>query len=145
MTLILKFYCRQRKTLAKQRERLQFLLSCKDYGIFPKHISNTIAKTQSIFTSQSTRSTMDKINTEYLLKILKLEIKQTHINIKETTNNIFHADILMKATLNENEYKTFVNKQNHTYKHIAEQTKAIHVKKLIKTKRNSNSNNRNNL
>lgn len=132
--ITLKHYCKQRKKLAKYKERLKFLLSCKEYEIIPTHLSGITSKITKNFTSDMIKNRFNKIQHTFLLKVLNLEIKQALIIIKATQKNIFHTDISMKAILNDSEYNTFVTRQTQVYMETVKQTQLTHSLKIKKLK-----------
>ncbi|XP_055853675.1 uncharacterized protein LOC129917540 [Episyrphus balteatus] len=130
----LKHYCKQQKRLAKHKEKLKFLLSCKDYEIIPTHLANISFNISDLFTTDTIKQQFNKIQHTFLIKIVKLEIKQTILTIKFTENNIFHTNIEMRTTLNEIEYNTFTSKQKQIYNHTIEQSQLTQTTKFNKLK-----------
>lgn len=130
----LKDYCRQQKRLAKQTESLKYLLSCREYGIIPKHLTNTTTRVQQLFRTDTIKNTLENVRHKFHLKVLNLEITQTTTNIRILKRNIEHNKMQIKTTINEGEYGKFISDQRNMHKHITSQTKYIHSTKLYKLK-----------
>lgn len=125
----LKKYSNLNGKLAKQTEKLKFLLQSKQYGIIPKHIINC-SNTNKMFNNIKTTQQAEKIEHSFHLRILKLEIKEANIDIQETKKEMEHAERTIKSTLNQKETTDFFNKQKNTHNYIKTKTRERQIQKL---------------
>lgn len=132
--LSLKTYCKIIKKLAKQKERLKFLLGCRQNGIIPTHIRNTTTKTKQLFATTIPQQ-LGKIETNFHLKILNLEIKETNLTLKNLNWDLNKIRHTLKETLNDEEFDKFIRKQKTRYKNFVSNNKQTHCSKLQNLKR----------
>lgn len=126
--ILLKHFSNQQKTLTKQKQRLNFLLSCKNSGIIPNHLQNTI------ITQISLQKDLERTIENFLTKIINIQIRETHLIIKETRTNIHFTEIKIKETLSKKEFIDFKERQLKTYKKMAENINTAQTLKLEKLK-----------
>lgn len=133
----LKDYCNLQKRLAKTSTKLRFLLSCREFKIVPKHISNTTTYSKSLFHKMTSYKLLLKSEEIFHFKMLNLEISETVISIKEIKKTASYIYNKIKTTLNDMEYTSFISNQINMYKYIEKQSldKQLSKKqKLIQTR-----------
>lgn len=134
--MTMKYYCKQGSKLAKHKERLKFLLGCKEYDMLPKHLENATAKLTTSFSSEMVKRHLDKYTKIFMIKVLNLEIKQTNITMKLTEKNLHRTNILLKEKLYDEDHAMFIEKQLHTCNGIAQKIHSTHTQKLNNLKDN---------
>ncbi|XP_075156500.1 uncharacterized protein LOC142229805 [Haematobia irritans] len=127
---LLKSYCRETKKLAKQNERLKFLLQCRKIGITPTHILNSTKISSKLFKTAQITQEFHKIEYKFHSKLLNLEIKETNSIIKTIKIGITNKKQQLRATLNDKEYDDFIKNQNNRYKHIISLSHQTHSTKI---------------
>ena len=128
-----KQYCNDNNKLARLTERLKFLLSCKDYGIIPAHIHN-IRKCAKLLTNTQTKVEGEKLEYKFNDKLLRLEIRDANLEIKQIKNNLLNNESTIKNTLNEEEAKHFFKSQQESYNRIKQRIHNTHESKLNRLK-----------
>lgn len=131
----MKEYANLKRKIAKQKAHLRFLVICKEYGFTPTHINNATSVCGKSFTSDTAIQQYTKIEETFHTKLLKLEIKQININIKNTNDYLFQAERNMKYQLNNIDYTEFTARQTHAYQQTFNVTKEGHDKKIAEMKR----------
>ncbi|XP_036319851.1 uncharacterized protein LOC118734236 [Rhagoletis pomonella] len=126
----IKQYGKNHKILAKQQQRLKFLLKCKDFGILPPHLKGKTSKIIQGFKLDKTRKEMLKIEKQFLTKILSLEIKEANIQIKIVNDAIRQIKKKLREILEDNEYNSVVETQNQFLKHTKNKTEGTLNRKL---------------
>lgn len=126
----MKMYCNEKKRLTQQQERLKFLLKCRDYGIIPKHTKNCTIKVIQLFECSLIKRTLEKTEHNFHKKILNLEISQANATIKSIRRKLFHIKHRMKTTIDDDDYTSFINKQEHRIKEITKNIRHTHQKKI---------------
>ncbi|XP_067634483.1 lamin-like protein [Eurosta solidaginis] len=126
----LKYYSKQLAKLAKQVERLKFLLECKRYDLTPNHLKNSVKSITLTTTSQKLKQRLQKTKLEFLRKILKMEITQTNLDIKTTKDCIHYTEKELKYKLSETEFNTFKSKQHFISQNIGKETEETHASKI---------------
>ncbi|XP_067618090.1 uncharacterized protein DPCoAC isoform X1 [Eurosta solidaginis] len=132
--MYLKQFSKQKIKLAKQSQQLKYLLECKRYGLIPNHLSNTLKSTLINTTSDKVQQQIEKTKHHFFLKILNIEITQTNMNIKVTKDTIYNAHQQIRRTLNEDEFKAVVVKQNSLSNKIGKQSETTISSKIQKLK-----------
>ncbi|XP_075157638.1 uncharacterized protein LOC142230905 [Haematobia irritans] len=135
-TATLKKYCNTIERLAKQTQRSKFLQQCRRFGILPSHISNSTKNIKALFKLQKTKTEAEKAEYNFQCKILNIEIKETHTNIRTTKKDLEKIEKEMGNTLNETELTEFKKNQWNRYRHIKQKTKSTHTSKLERLRSN---------
>lgn len=130
----MKQYCRQKEKLTKQVQRLAFLMTCQKYGLIPKHIKHQTSKIEDSFSSDLVRNKLKEVEYNFHNRILKLEIKQTHITIKTLKKQLPQEELNLKRTMETIEYEEFIKRQIHQKANLANNIKIIHDNKIDKLK-----------
>ena len=125
----IKQYCNDNNKLAKQSERLQFLLQCKKFGAIPAHLKHN-TKITNMFKQSKIKKEAEKIEKLFHERILKLEIKATITTIQELKKNMKHNKEAIEAKLENNEAKNFFETQANVHTKIRQKTKTTHLNKL---------------
>lgn len=133
--ILLKRYCRETKRLAKQTERLKYLLNCRSNGLTPTHLTNSTRNTRQLFTSNEISRELNKVEQKFHIKILNLEIKETNINIRNIKKERRSAELKIKSRINDNEYENFLERQKIRYNNIILADKMTHATKITNLKR----------
>lgn len=129
--LTIKQYCNENNKLARQSERLQFLLQCKKFGAIPPHLKRS-TKITDIFTKPKLKIEAEKITRVFHEKILKLEIRATIITIQELRNNMHHNKKAIETNMDIDDSNSFTEAQKAAHSKIRQETKTTHFKKLNK-------------
>ncbi|XP_067625259.1 uncharacterized protein [Eurosta solidaginis] len=129
---IIKQHNKNIKKLAKQKERLKFLLRCKDYGIIPSHLQGKTKTIQHCFKLDTTRRDLMKLEQCFLLKVVNLEIKESNINIKIITTTVKHLQETLQNRLQQTDYEKIIENHHYFSTQIATNTQSIHNDKLQK-------------
>lgn len=132
----LKEYCNEVKKLAQQQERLKFILSCRSYGIIPKHTRNSTKQVTHLFKCTTIKNKLEKIENNFHKKILNLEISQTNTNITLTKRKLFHLNAGIKNMISTADHTTFFNKQKDRTKQITKNIKEKQINKINTLKEN---------
>lgn len=119
---IIKQHNKNHKKLAKQQQRLKFLLQCKDFGIIPPHLKGKTMKIKHGFQLDITKKELAKIEEEFTMKILNLEIKEANIQIKIVRTNIEHIKKDLREKLQDIDFKMVAENQKQFLKDIASST-----------------------
>lgn len=125
----LKHYSKHKEKLTKQLERLDFLINCRKYGLIPTHTEHHTSKISGTFTSNIVKQKLRKIEKNFHSKILQLEIKQTHITIKNLKTQLTQQQQSLKRTIEPEDYEEFIKRQCHQKSKLAEQIKTKHKNK----------------
>lgn len=133
-TTTLKQYCRTISKLAKLKEKTHFLQTCRHLNITPTHLKNSIKHINDFFILKNTRAEAEKIQHNFLSKLLNVEIKESHTNIKLTKLEIKNAERVLRNTIDETEISRFIKEQWRRYEKIKQNTKVTHSSKLQKLK-----------
>lgn len=125
----LKHYSKQKEKLIKQQERLEFLTECRKYGLIPTHTEHHTTKISDTFTSNTIKYKLKKLEQDFHNKLLQLEIKQTHITIKNIKQQLIQQEQSLKRTIESGDYDEFIKRQLHQKNKLAEQIKTTHKNK----------------
>lgn len=131
--LYLKQYSTENSKLAKQTEKLKFLLSCKTFAVIPKHIKNS-SKISNMFNNTKNKKEAEKIENHFHNKVLKLEIKEANIRIKEIKTTQSHSERSIRQILSETEANDFFKIQRDSSQRLGEKIRETQKTKLDKLK-----------
>ena len=131
-TSVLKQYINTHKTITHKQTENRFLLKCKNYGIYPKHITNITINVNKNFNknNNNTHKQLTNILNNFHYKILKLEISDNYktINVKQKLKTALEKDL--KQQLTEHEYDEFMNIQLTTQYNIKNAREITHNNKF---------------
>lgn len=120
--LMLKGYCNDKRRLAKQQQRLKYLLRCKEYDIIPAHLRGKTGALKHNFHLHDTTKQLQKIEHTFLTKITRLEIKETHMQINTLRKSLKASKTLIQNILDEDEFDKFMISQGTAYQATAART-----------------------
>lgn len=127
---ILKQYCNTLRKLANEEENLKFNLECKNYGIIPKYMENSLKTVDSIFFQEKSQRKLSKCKNFFMHKIMNIKVSELndHIRGLKQTKSILQNQI--KEILNQSEYTKFFKQQNQAYINTRKKKKVTHTNKL---------------
>lgn len=128
--ILLKKYCRETKRLAKQEERLKYLLTCRKIGLTPSHIVNATKNTTQLFKSTKISLELNKTMQKLHMKIINLEIKETIYSLGEIRMRRLEIEDELHLILESHDYDNIIKKQKTRHKYIKEEDKITHTTKI---------------
>lgn len=131
----LKQYSNQQRKLAKQKQNLKFLLTCRQYGFIPNHLINSTRNTKRIICSNELSTHYEKIQLKFHQKLLNLQISDFHKKIKLIAYTLRQLDLRIKDNLTADEYKQFMINQIQVYKNIFTKKQVETANKIDKLKK----------
>ena len=128
----LKYYGFLLQKLSKRRSKLKFLLTCQQYSIIPPHINNITKKLKSLYRTDYIQQDFEKTSHNFAIRLIKLEIRQSNIEINALNNKIKATWISIKNILTEDEYNNVRKRQINSYKHSLKLGQKSYSSKLEK-------------
>ena len=119
------------KKLTVSKSKLKFLLKCRNYDIFPRHISKLCKSTNNISFHSNLINKKTSHTTEYIRKKLQnLEIWDINIHIKFVNNSINSQLTKLKASTSETITDEFLKYYENTLTFFQYKHSTIHTKKF---------------
>lgn len=131
---LLKQYSRKVEKLAKTIERSKYLQTCRQLRIIPTHVSDRTHNINSLFSTKEAIAETEKIKNNLHIKLLSIEIKETHRNVALLKNNFKIAEREIKNTLTEKEFAKFKTEQWKKFYNIRNKIKNTHHSKITRLK-----------
>ena len=119
------------KKLTVSKCQLKFLLKCRNYDIFPRHMSKLCKSINNISFHSNLINKKASHTTEYIKKKLhNLEIRDINIHIKSLNNSINSQLTKLKASTSETITDEFLKYYENTLTYFQYKHSTIHTKKF---------------
>lgn len=127
---LLKQYSREVERLAKSLERVKFLQKCRQFQITPSHIKDSTHRINHLFSTTTMKTKANKIESNLHMKLLNLEIKETHTKTSQIKYQIKKLESDIKVTLRETDLAKFKKGQWNKFYKIRSRVENTHKNKL---------------
>lgn len=128
-----KTYFNLTKKLASMINRRIFLLRCRTYGVFPKHITNNVSNINNLMTGPHPFTTKANKLLESLKKsILNIEIDITCWKIKQLRTQTSHNERSLRLRLPQDIFENITKNRMSLYSFSFNKIKDINCKKFNK-------------
>ena len=119
------------KKLTVSKCKLKFLLNCRSYDIFPRHISKQCKSINNLSFHSNLINIKVSHTTEYIKKKLQnLEVRDLNIHIKFLNNSINSQLTKLKASTSETITDEFLKYYENTLTYFQYKHSTIHTKKF---------------
>lgn len=114
----MKEYCNEVKRYAQKQQGLKFLLSCRRFGIVPKHTMATTAQVTKLFQCATIKEHLERVEYNFHRKILNLEISQTNADLRAIKRKLYNLKSGIRNFLTIDDFGAFMKNQTDRNRYI---------------------------